>query len=122
MGMSRLVPLLTSTFSTLSPGPSTTILPFLPRIALAPVIRVRAPTLNSALAKMLVLMLALLLGAAALAAAEVPRFSSLRFDRVNVRVGPGPNFPIEWVFTRRNMPVEVIAEYEAWRRIRDWQG
>jgi SH3-like domain-containing protein len=64
-----------------------------------------------------------LLGGGALAAdSPVPRFSALRFDRVNLRVGPGTNFPIEWVLTRRNMPVEVIAEYEAWRQVRDWQG
>lgn len=69
------------------------------------------------------LLVALLLGRGALAAdTPVPRFSALRFDRVNMRVGPGTNFPIEWVLTRRNMPVEVIAEYEAWRQVRDWQG
>ena len=78
---------------------------------------------DSAAARVLLLLAALTLGAAALAAdAPLPRFSSLRFDRVNVRVGPGLNFPVEWVLTRRGMPVEVIAEYESWRRIRDWQG
>ena len=83
----------------------------------------RAARVTSALSRLFLLLLALLLGAGALAAAEpLPRFSSLRFDRVNLRVGPGPNFPIEWVLTRRTMPVEVIAEYEAWRRVRDWEG
>ena len=70
----------------------------------------------------LVLVASLLGIAAGAAELPVPRFSSLRYDRVNLRVGPGTNFPIEWVLTRRNMPVEVIAEYDTWRRVRDWQG
>jgi SH3-like domain-containing protein len=52
----------------------------------------------------------------------VPRFVTLRADEVNVRTGPGVRYPIEWVFTYRNMPVEIIAEFETWRKIRDWQG
>jgi SH3-like domain-containing protein len=74
-------------------------------------------------ASLIVLLLGLTLcGVAVAADAPVPRFSSLRYERVNVRVGPGPNFPIEWVFVRRAMPVEVVEEYETWRKIRDWQG
>jgi SH3-like domain-containing protein len=52
----------------------------------------------------------------------VPRFASLRSDDVNVRSGPGTRYPVEWVFQRKNMPVEVIAEFDTWRKIRDWQG
>ena len=52
----------------------------------------------------------------------VPRFASMRSDEVNVRAGPGTRYPVEWVFQRRNMPVEVVAEFDTWRRIRDWQG
>lgn len=52
----------------------------------------------------------------------LPRFASLRADEVNVRTGPGPRYPVEWVFVRRNMPVEIVAEFDTWRRIRDWQG
>jgi SH3-like domain-containing protein len=52
----------------------------------------------------------------------VPRFASLRSDEVNVRSGPGTRYPIEWVFQRKNMPVEVVAEFDTWRKIRDWQG
>ena len=52
----------------------------------------------------------------------VPRFVSLRSDRVNVRVGPGKRYPLEWVFTRARMPVEVVAEFDAWRKIRDHEG
>jgi SH3-like domain-containing protein len=53
---------------------------------------------------------------------KVPRFVSLRSDQVNLRVGPGENYPIEWVLTRKDMPVEVIRQFENWRMIRDWQG
>ncbi len=52
----------------------------------------------------------------------VPRFASLRSDEVNVRSGPGTRYPVEWVFQKKNMPVEVIAEFDTWRKIRDWQG
>jgi len=52
----------------------------------------------------------------------VPRFASLRSGEVNMRTGPGTRYPIEWVFTRPGLPVEIIAEYEIWRRIRDTDG
>lgn len=52
----------------------------------------------------------------------VPRFVSLRADKVNMRAGPGFQYPVEWVYRRRGMPMEVIAEYRGWRKVRDWQG
>jgi SH3-like domain-containing protein len=52
----------------------------------------------------------------------VPRFAALRSDQVNVRSGPGTRYPVDWEFHRKFMPVEVIGEFENWRRIRDWQG
>ncbi|RED46209.1 SH3 domain-containing protein [Aestuariispira insulae] len=52
----------------------------------------------------------------------VPRMVSLRADEVNVRSGPGVRYPVKWVFQRRDMPVEIIAEYDTWRKIRDWEG
>ena len=55
-------------------------------------------------------------------ARKVPRFVSLHSDKVNLRTGPGRRYPIEWVLTRKDMPVEVIAQFEHWRRIRDWEG
>lgn len=53
---------------------------------------------------------------------KLPRFASLRADEVNLRAGPGTRYPIEWVYKRRNLPVEVIDEFDTWRRIRDWEG
>ncbi len=52
----------------------------------------------------------------------VPRFVSLRRDEVNVRFGPGKQYPIHWVFTQRGIPVEIIAEFGNWRKIRDHEG
>ncbi len=53
---------------------------------------------------------------------QVPRFVSLKAGRVNVRVGPGEDYKIAWVFTRTGLPIEVIQEYDTWRRIRDSDG
>jgi SH3-like domain-containing protein len=53
---------------------------------------------------------------------SVPRYVSLRADEVNVRTGPGVRYPVKWVFVRKFMPVEVIADYDTWRKIRDWEG
>jgi SH3-like domain-containing protein len=52
----------------------------------------------------------------------IPRFVSLKSDRVNVRAGPNKDQDVRWVFTRAGMPVEITAEFENWRRIRDWEG
>src|SRR3972149_2304235 len=53
---------------------------------------------------------------------RVPRFVSLKSDRVNVRSGPNKDQEVRWVYTRTGMPVEITAEFENWRRIRDWDG
>ena len=52
----------------------------------------------------------------------IPRMVSLRADEVNIRSGPGVRYPVKWVYMRKYMPVEVIAEYDTWRKIRDWEG
>ncbi|KAA5602351.1 SH3 domain-containing protein [Blastochloris sulfoviridis] len=52
----------------------------------------------------------------------VPRFVSLKADRVNVRGGPSRDHDVTWVFTRPRLPVEIVAEFETWRRIRDVDG
>ncbi|MGH6735619.1 MAG: SH3 domain-containing protein [Methyloceanibacter sp.] len=53
---------------------------------------------------------------------RVPRFVSLKSDKVNVRRGPSTDQSIVWVFSRAGLPVEVIAESENWRRVRDSEG
>jgi SH3-like domain-containing protein len=52
----------------------------------------------------------------------LPRFATLRSGDVNMRTGPGTRYPIEWVYARRGLPVEVTAEYDIWRRVRDPEG
>jgi SH3-like domain-containing protein len=52
----------------------------------------------------------------------VPRFVSLKADRVNVRGGPAKDHEVSWVYTRAGLPVEITAEFDNWRRIRDWEG
>ena len=52
----------------------------------------------------------------------LPRFVSLRADEVNMRAGPGVQYPIEWVYRRQALPMEAVAEYGTWRKVRDWQG
>ncbi|MFC0408835.1 SH3 domain-containing protein [Roseomonas elaeocarpi] len=52
----------------------------------------------------------------------LPRFAPLRSDEVNLRAGPGTRFPIEWTYQRRDLPVEIIREFDQWRRIRMQDG
>jgi SH3-like domain-containing protein len=52
----------------------------------------------------------------------VPRFVSLKTDRVNVRGGPDKDHDVAWIYTRVGWPVEITAEFENWRRIRDSDG
>ncbi len=52
----------------------------------------------------------------------IPRFVSLRSDKVFMRVGPGKQYPIKWVYERKWLPVEVILEFDTWRKIRDQAG
>lgn len=52
----------------------------------------------------------------------LPRFVTLRADEVNLRIGPGIRYPIDWVYRRAGLPVEIVDEFDTWRRIRDWQG
>ncbi len=52
----------------------------------------------------------------------LPRFASLKTDRVNLREGPSKDHPTKWVYQRAGLPVEITAEFEIWRRIRDSEG
>jgi SH3-like domain-containing protein len=62
------------------------------------------------------------LGVGAASGLPVPRFVSLKPDRVTVRGGPNRDHEIAFVFTRAGLPVEITAESDNWRRIRDWEG
>lgn len=52
----------------------------------------------------------------------LPRFVSVKVDIANVRVGPGFEYDIAWFFKQKFMPVEIIQEYENWRKVRDFTG
>lgn len=74
-------------------------------------------------------LLALLFSAPAFAEDEeasdklpLPRFVSLRSAEVNMRVGPGTRYSINWVYKRDNLPVEIIQEFDQWRQIKDSEG
>ena len=52
----------------------------------------------------------------------VPRYVSLKSDHVNVRAGPTKDNDVAWVYTRSGLPVEITAEFENWRRVRNSEG
>ena len=52
----------------------------------------------------------------------MPRYVSLKSDHVNVRAGPTKDNDVAWVYTRSGLPVEITAEFENWRRVRDSEG
>src|ERR1700742_1842780 len=52
----------------------------------------------------------------------VPRYVTLKFDKVNARSGPGDDYQLKWVYRVRGLPVQVIAETAEWRRICDPDG
>jgi SH3-like domain-containing protein len=52
----------------------------------------------------------------------LPRFVSLKSAKVNVRIGPGKDYPVSWLYMKPGLPVEIIGEYDLWRRIRDSEG
>jgi SH3-like domain-containing protein len=52
----------------------------------------------------------------------LPRFASLAAEPINVRTGPGRQYPIRWVYSRPGLPVKIVAEFDTWRQIVDHEG
>ena len=52
----------------------------------------------------------------------LPRFVSVKSNKVNVRRGPNSTYQIDWVYTRAGVPLKITAEYGNWRRVEDFQG
>ncbi len=52
----------------------------------------------------------------------LPRFVSVGSEKTHVRAGPGEKYPIKWVIERKALPVEIVLEFENWRKIRDFDG
>ncbi len=55
-------------------------------------------------------------------APKLPRFASLRSDEVNMRAGPGARYRIDWIYRRRDLPVEIEREFDVWRWVSDADG
>ncbi len=49
-------------------------------------------------------------------------FLSLKSNTVNMRVGPGLDYPVKWVYLKKNMPLKLINNFENWRQVRDMNG
>ena len=52
----------------------------------------------------------------------LPRFVTTRSTPINVRVGPGTKYDVSWVYKVAGTPVEIIQEFDVWRKIRDVDG
>lgn len=53
---------------------------------------------------------------------KLPRFVSLAADEANLRSGPGLQYPVLWLYLRAGIPLEITAEFDTWRRVRDITG
>ena len=53
---------------------------------------------------------------------EIPRYVSLKSNDINLRVGPSINYPIKIKYVQKNQPVEIIEEFDNWRKIKDYQN
>ncbi|MEM7290408.1 MAG: SH3 domain-containing protein [Pseudomonadota bacterium] len=52
----------------------------------------------------------------------LPRYVSIKSKRVNMRIGPGKQYRVEWMFQKQGLPLEIIQEFENWRKVRDSEG
>ena len=52
----------------------------------------------------------------------LPRFVATKSSEVNARTGPGIKYPIEWIFIKKGEPLEITAEFEQWRYVKDIKG
>ena len=52
----------------------------------------------------------------------IPRFVSLKSGKANMRVGPGSRFQVDWQYVKKGLPIEIIQEFDNWRKVRDAEG
>lgn len=52
----------------------------------------------------------------------LPYWAALRFEKVNMRVGPSAEYPVTWVYLRKGLPVKVVRIREGWRLVEDHEG
>jgi SH3-like domain-containing protein len=53
---------------------------------------------------------------------KLPRFVTTRSSPINVRVGPGVKYEVAWEYLKDGVPVEIVQEFDTWRKIRDVDG
>ena len=53
---------------------------------------------------------------------EIPRYVSLKSDEVNLRIGPSVNYPIKIKYIYKNLPIEIIEEFDVWRKVKDHEN
>ena len=53
---------------------------------------------------------------------KTPYWAAIAKDEARMRVGPSMDYPANWVYRRRNLPVKVIETYPNWRKIEDPDG
>lgn len=53
---------------------------------------------------------------------NVPRMVSIRAKKMNARKGPGQRYPVSWEYSQRGAPLEIISEFELWRKVKDWEN
>ena len=52
----------------------------------------------------------------------LPRFVSLKSNKVNLRRGPGLDYKIDWVYKRKHLPLMIVSEFGHWRQVIDFEG
>ena len=52
----------------------------------------------------------------------VPYWASLKANEVYMRVGPGEDYRINWIYHRQHLPVKVLRIMQNWRLVRDPEG
>ena len=53
---------------------------------------------------------------------KTPYYATIKADEANIRTGPSVRYPIQWVYTKPNWPIQVLATFERWRKIKDING
>jgi len=51
-----------------------------------------------------------------------PYFVSIKVDEAYMREGPSDMHRVKWIYRRKGLPLEVIATFDVWRRVRDMDG
>lgn len=72
--------------------------------------------------RLIMLILCLLFTGLAHAADTPTKYAALRYGKVKMHTGPGMQYPTAWVYQRKLLPVEVLAEYDKWKKIADPDG